>query len=175
MLIGRGNRVGSDAVLIWHRLTTHLYAHIAARDAKGHQVGVDCGPLLGHEHFLIAPFVGLVLRRIGSRRMSEPEVCGGCGETAKVGIDDGLAASALEVELGKTRDALVTLWSLNLHAIPSVGGETHLRDNLQAGGLAPCASLCDAVLKKHGIGLAVLDADIECDVAIHFWCQQSRA
>ena len=175
VLIGRRNRVGVLTILVWHRLSAHLYAHVAARDAQRHEVRVNGGPLLGHEHLLVAPLVRLVLRRIWSRGVSEPKVCGRCGEAAQMGIDDGTAARALEVELYEARDAVVALWSLYLDAIPRVGREVHLRDDFHIDGLAPGASLGDTVSEEHLVRLTILDKDIEGDVACHLGLQPGRS
>ena len=92
MLIGRRNRVGPDSILVWYRLSAHLYPHISASDAKRHEVGVDGSPLLRHEHLLVAPLVGLILWGVGSSRVSEPKVCGRRWEASQMSIDDGLTA-----------------------------------------------------------------------------------
>ena len=53
-----------------------------------------------------------------------------------MGIDDWIATLALELESKKAADAIVSVWSLNLNAIPSIGRKLHLGDNLKVRGLA---------------------------------------
>ena len=173
VLIGRRNRVGVLTVFVPHRLSAHLYAHVATSDAERHEVSVDGCIFLRHQHLLIAPLVGFVLRRIGFRGVSEPEVRGRRWEAAQMGIDDGIAAIAFELETDEASDTLTALGRLYLYAIPRVGGELHLGNNLDVRVPAFRASLRETAVKQHLVCLAVLDADVERDVAGHLWLQES--
>ena len=167
--------VGVLSVLVLHGLAGLLYAHVSARDAKRHEVGVDGSPLLRHEHFLVAPFVRLVLRGVGSRRVTEPEVRGRRWETAQVSVDDGVVAIAFEVKLRESLYALIAFGSLQFYAIPGVLRELHPRYYGETQILSSRTGCCHAVLEQYLVRVALLDTDVERHVVIDFRDQQSRS
>ena len=63
-------------------------------------------------------------------------MCGWRWKATKMGIDDWIATLALEIESKKAADTIVSVWSRNLNAIPSIGRKLHLGDNLKVRGLA---------------------------------------